>query len=199
MFRPSCRACLGRHGKWDQDNGCTFHACKGSEGDRGFQVPVSFARVPSRSSYEISANFFCNEANPPAPSHDVAVLPLHFKLLASSTSSFLEMRETARFPQVVKKQSSPRGCNVSQKNQPLAWHWLLQTVGLITNCLTISGTSKFWNQIVTSLKELSLGHVLKNWSPGHIQAAETAGKFYCLSKNQIRQCWESKRGQGHAE
>ena len=39
MFRPSYRACLGRHGKWDQDNGCTFHACKGSEGDRGFQVP----------------------------------------------------------------------------------------------------------------------------------------------------------------
>ena len=37
MFRPSYRACLGRHGKWDQDNGCTFHACK--EGDRGFQVP----------------------------------------------------------------------------------------------------------------------------------------------------------------
>lgn len=109
------------------------------------------------------------------------------------------MRETVRFPQVVKKQSSPRGCNVSQKNQPLAWHWLLQTVGLITNCLTISGTTKFWNQIVTSLRELSLGHVLKIWRLRHIQSAETAGKFYCLSKNQSRQCWESKTGQGHAE
>ena len=90
MFRPSYRACLGRHGKWDQDNGYTFHACKGSEGDRGFQVPVSFSCAPSRSSYEISAIFFCNEANPPQPPvNDVAVLPLHFKLLASSTNSFL--------------------------------------------------------------------------------------------------------------
>ena len=90
MFRPSYRACLGRHGQWDQDNGCTFHACKGFEGDRGFQVPVSFSCVPSRSSYEISANFFATEANPPQPPlNDVAVLPLHFKLLASSTNSFL--------------------------------------------------------------------------------------------------------------
>ena len=67
MFRPSYRACLGRHGQRDQDNGCTFHACKGFEGDRGFQVPVSFSCVPSRSSYEISSNCFATEANPPQP------------------------------------------------------------------------------------------------------------------------------------
>lgn len=106
------------------------------------------------------------------------------------------MRETVRFPHVVKKQSSPRGCDVSQITSP--WHdtdcGMKTADGLITNFSRSQEQSGFGTKSLLVLnKDLSLGHILKNWSPGHMQAAETAGKFYCLSKNQIRHRSESKR------